>query len=498
MENFVVQATSPLSGLYPTMAGCEHLHKLFSETPQVKEEMIARRKEIQKEVLKSSLSMHGYPQAGLISLRPYLFCLQCPSTFTLVEKYKHIKEKAHFFSVDSRSGTVFCNSCNDFVYDPHLDAVVADPVTRKRKRDSEELTMIDGNAIKKSCGIPALKGIYNLGLSCYMGAVLQALIHVPLVSNFFLQDRHHAKDCEREACLSCSFDEIITDCWDTSKTDSLSTPTPKLLLNIWKHSKDMSGYGQQDCHEFFGLFLDQLHKTNCAPEDIGIDDSKCRCFFHRAFYGKLRSTITCKTCHNPSRIDDPIVDLNLAMNASSKKAAGKPASPSKPLDLTSLLRAYITPEENDEPYECSHCAPTIGKQPATKRLKFRRVPSILCITLKRFDMILEHSHKLETPVSFPLVLNMQPYLTPRHNFKKERKEKPRPRCIFDLMSVVVHKSENGKTDAGHYVAYCRQATDWFYFDDHKVVQVSEAEVLSKDAYLLLYMRRSVGTAMIEE
>jgi Ubiquitin carboxyl-terminal hydrolase len=55
---------------------------------------------------------------------------------------------------------------------------------------------------------------------------------------------------------------------------------------------------------------------------------------------------------------------------------------------------------------------------------------------------------------------------------------------YSLSAVVVHK---GEINSGHYVNYARKGTDWFLFDDSKVVLVDEAEVLGAEAYLLVYV-----------
>ena len=64
----------------------------------------------------------------------------------------------------------------------------------------------------------------------------------------------------------------------------------------------------------------------------------------------------------------------------------------------------------------------------------------------------ERAVKIETPVSFPLQLNMLPYTNRgrgqdvRENFELARS------CTYDLLSVIVHV---GDIDTGHYVSYCR-------------------------------------------
>ena len=61
--------------------------------------------------------------------------------------------------------------------------------------------------------------------------------------------------------------------------------------------------------------------------------------------------------------------------------------------------------------------------------------------------------------------------------------------LYDLSAAIVHK---GKMDSGHYICYCREGSDWFIFDDSKVVLVTESEVLEANAYLLFYVVRWLG------
>jgi len=64
----------------------------------------------------------------------------------------------------------------------------------------------------------------------------------------------------------------------------------------------------------------------------------------------------------------------------------------------------------------------------------------------------ERAAKIDTPVHFPLQLNMLPYTSrARTQDVKENYELARS-CTYDLLSVVVHV---GEMDTGHYVSYCR-------------------------------------------
>jgi ubiquitin carboxyl-terminal hydrolase 22/27/51 len=110
---------------------------------------------------------------------------------------------------------------------------------------------------------------------------------------------------------------------------------------------------------------------------------------------------------------------------------------------------------------------------------------------QRFEHTTSTPSKLETPIRFPVKLDIWPYTTVAKTATKDAKKEsnynmnsPSNSLVYELSSVIVHK---GKIDSGHYVSYSREGNDWFMFDDSKVVKVSEAEVLAAEAYLLFYM-----------
>jgi len=61
-------------------------------------------------------------------------------------------------------------------------------------------------------------------------------------------------------------------------------------------------------------------------------------------------------------------------------------------------------------------------------------------------------------------------------------------ATYMLSAVIVHK---GDINSGHYVSYAKEGKDWFMFDDSKVVLATEQEVLTAQAYLLVYVMAKV-------
>lgn len=188
------------------------------------------------------------------------------------------------------------------------------------------------------------------------------------------------------------------------------------------------------------------------------------------------------------------------------------------------------------------CPACKRRQQCIKQLSLWSVPDIFIIHLKRFRSLSNTQRsKLSTLVLFPLSgLDMNSYLVPRKQRSNQRnggisvipdlsKAQPnngnglkstttalppnsaslngtwpswqRPRIrnqshsennIYDLYAVCNH---HGNMQGGHYTAYCKNPVDgrWFSYDDTKVAPMSEASVITADAYILFYQRSSLSS-----
>lgn len=129
------------------------------------------------------------------------------------------------------------------------------------------------------------------------------------------------------------------------------------------------------------------------------------------------------------------------------------------------------------------------KRDTIKRILIDRVPPILTIHLKRFSQDARgRLTKLGGHVNFQEILDLRPYMDSRCI---------KDRSFYCLVGVVEH---SGSMSGGHYVAYVRgdgrgsktstgsssTGQAWFYASDAYVREVSLAEVLQSEAYILFY------------
>ncbi|KAF3763696.1 hypothetical protein M406DRAFT_84461 [Cryphonectria parasitica EP155] len=406
--------------------------------------------------------------------------------------------------VDSKTGSLFCHMCDDFVWDPTLEDLRNRKIgtgtfsSRKRKYDEllaeaikEDPKILSANTIMPSCRADGLRGIYNAGATCYQNVILQSFLHNPILRNFYLSDGHSSNSCEVQNCLSCAMDDMFQDFWGTEVTNGYTAAN--ILSSFWisenKAFENLVTTKEQDAHEFFQFIAEELHERNGDGKkpEIGSEHS-CNCIMHQTYYGKLQTTTTCQNCGGVTNQVQSFLDLSVGLdNLTHKK--GKKAAQKTQITLQDCLEEEYVKSDKCE-YRCNNCN---GPQQARRHTSIKRLPNVLSIQLKRFEFRNgsrdKSAAKIETQVQFPLSLSMLPYTNrARTADAKEQYELSRS-CTYDLMSVVVHV---GEIDTGHYISYCRVGDQWFTFNDHRVEMASKSDVLGAKAYLLFYIVRTLA------
>ncbi|KAF7299258.1 Ubiquitin carboxyl-terminal hydrolase [Mycena indigotica] len=421
----------------------------------------------------------------------------------------HLRQAQHSFSMDARSGAVFCIECNDFIFDPIFEDIrlsatvhVEEEQTRfqasKKARErfqrwepSEQDTIALQKAVPISC--QGRRGLLNLGQTCFMNVVLQCFVHNPMLRNYFLSDKHNNRKCKTEEdCTCCEMDKLFSEVFSG---ESAPFGPVTFLATTWRKSLELSGYAQHDAHEFFISTLNNIHSTS-----VGSTNVTCNCVVHSTFQGLLQSEVVCERCHNVTTTVDPMLDISLEL----KGKTGEPHGATENT-LAACLRRFTQPEKlGPKQYSCAKCK---AAHEVSKRLSIRKLPPVLSFQFKRFEHKTEKGapRKIDTRIRFPETLNMAPYTSlgmkaSAHANKGPAKETSSPPPLhhvltypgptamyeYDLFAVINHE---GQLNNGHYTNYARFENEWYRFDDDKVVSAPLNNVLNSSAYMCFYVKR---------
>lgn len=358
-----------------------------------------------------------------------------------------------------------------------------------------------------------LRGSVNMGNTCFMASVVQALAATTSVTEYFLRENHREASCDAEHCLACAFDDYLEKAYREDEDGGGALVACDLLYTWWSNDRSFARQAQQDAHEFFLHFVSIAHanvtgarlrpkkRRNVvglatilsleAPYESDDEDettereraaaeteaSACECVFHRAFAGVLRSDVSCVSCGACSTQLEPTVGVSLDVRSSTSETTS----------LEACLEDFTAIEVIHEGATrvCAECS--VASTTYEKRMRFERAPRVLNVHLKRFEGDFESMRKNDAHVRFPLVLDVSPYVsdaTPSSSSASNSSSSSSGRLSsYRLYAVVVH---SGVLEGGHYVAYVKRRGRWFLCDDASVEPVSETRVLAAQAFMLFY------------
>lgn len=194
---------------------------------------------------------------------------------------------------------------------------------------------------------------------------------------------------------------------------------------------------QHDLPDFLRFLLDKLDTELTKPNIIT----------SFLFNGFTSSRLACKKCSQVSEKYEPFIDLQLALASS----------------LRQCILDYA--EEEAITYKCQACN---KNSVSCRRFILSTPPRYLLIQIKRFKS--EPSPiKLDTVCRFHKILDLSVFSEQRTKYK--------------LIGIAVHI---GSMTSGHYKSYCKRDKDWYCFDDSRCSKSNLKEVLSQQAYVLLY------------
>lgn len=254
-------------------------------------------------------------------------------------------------------------------------------------------------------------GLVNLGNTCYLNATLQSLFSLPT----FPRAINAAVAMGGDALPADGVLHALSNCLaerNASSAAGRSAFSPEQVkLAVGRRLGAFRGSFQQDAHEFFCGLLEAVQS-----EVLAVEASRRGCKQLRAsettdpstrvFGFAVEHEITCTECKKVSYVTEQCTHLSLDLPKNVNKATTIVAP-----GLDSMLSSYFQEEHVDK--GCEGCGAECVQH--TVRHRIKRLPQILALHLKRFQVTFQQSTgtatcaKVRDQISISKILRVKPY-----------------------------------------------------------------------------------------
>ena len=350
-------------------------------------------------------------------------------------------------------------------------------------------------------------GLANVGNTCFLNVILQALRIAPPMVQMTLKDLEHPITLREESKkreIVVAFQTLMQDFWKARIPEGRQpTMIPRGFVHAFynvlrANDDDWHSPGEQsDAAEVLQYILEGMHdgmykkvRMEVQGDALTSEDAQqikaiqSWADFHSKeyssiihnFYGQSQITVECTNCGNKNQRYEPWLVIKAPIPGSS--TAGAPAP-----SMHDCLAAAFDTETIDD-YACDKCK---GKHKATITTRISRMPAVLFVSLKRFT---NTGHKVRGRITWDLdCTNFRDFTAFRRDPFSNTTQDPE----YETFAVIEHL---GGLRGGHYRMYARQG-DWHLYDDSSVHIVPPERVVTDDSYIACMIPRSQAKALRE-
>lgn len=332
-----------------------------------------------------------------------------------------------------------------------------------------------------------IRGLPNLGNSCYINCILQCLYSCNEITKYILDTKFIQIPCKNNLLVCHTkqnffkfYKKFLEEYNDSEKNlyDSLSN-----LRNITH--QNFNNTDPQDAHEFLVYLLDKLDeclrienptftkalhnfynipKNHPKEERIYFSQRQWYIFLKKNysiitenFYGLYKNSIICRGCLTKEEKFEPFLILTLPIQNKDNTILNC---------ITKFQHAILIKDR-----KCDHCKDT---KDAIQYTKIWKLPKILIIHFNRFcnENIMNVS-KNNNPIHLPISHTFIEY-----NYKG---------VVYDLYGFVEHY---GNINQGHYVSTIKNSNnEWINLNDLFISKIDITKFPTNHLYILFYKRR---------
>ncbi|KJH50225.1 ubiquitinyl hydrolase 1 [Dictyocaulus viviparus] len=312
-------------------------------------------------------------------------------------------------------------SANTSTNEDHLDVSISNTDLESAHSDLSATIPLDENGHK-------YVGLINQAMTCYLNSLVQSLYMTPEFRNAiyrweYRSDGKFGNTGEREArSIPYQIQKLFL-LLQTSDLGSLETRDLTASFG-WSNNE---AYDQHDVQELCRLMFDALELKWRGTQNEKL--------IQNLYRGKMQDFVKCFKCGRENVRADVFLDLPLAVKPFGAVEAFR--------SVEEALHAFISPEllEGSNQYFCENCN---SKQDAHKGLRITEFPYLLTIQLKRFDFDYNTMHriKLNDRMTFPDVLDLNPFVYSPHGSNVDTCQKEQFSSALDSELMPSNQNEN--------------------------------------------------------
>ncbi|ESL10080.1 ubiquitin hydrolase [Trypanosoma rangeli SC58] len=348
---------------------------------------------------------------------------------------------------------------------------------------------------------PSGRGLLNMGNTCFVNSVLQAIAYTPALAQYFAGNfkalRSHAVGAPYDYAYALG--ETVR---------NIHTPSNRSYRAdlIVSHLKSLSPHfrlGRQgDAHEFAVHLLHACHRSilfhQVGSRKVGplIEQTNA---LQRIIGGYLRSVVAWSRQEEIHRL----AKAGKVQEAADLKLSGR--SHGSDVLVSNTYDPFVTLSVEVAGQTLNHCLAKLCQEEqlgghayisprgvgvsARKRFQLHKLPPVLIIHMKRFNCM---GAKISRYVQYPKQLNLAPFCTTEGMTKTAAcrgtgGSAQGLSCLYELNAVCIH--EGNSVAYGHYWSVVRARNGmWLLCNDESVSHCDEGRALRQQAYMLFYSR----------
>ena len=210
----------------------------------------------------------------------------------------------------------------------HLGSPFGEEGAIEIKKDSSDCRLSPLPAPGGQLALPPVRGLNNLGNTCYLNCVLQSVMATPGVREHFLF-APPAGEAAAEGELTATLRRFVLELHAHGRPERPIRPTEMLQAVANLDARYARRGAEQDSHEVLRQLLEGIRSEEVArlradgaaakPEPTTLIDD--------IYAGEIRSSVVCLGCGGVSCSTEPITDLSLPIPHSRRGALEAPPEP---------------------------------------------------------------------------------------------------------------------------------------------------------------------------